>query len=195
MALSFVAASDAETSPGCDLFHWWLFHSVAVSPGCPGRFTEAWPYSSKAAGLNLSTWSFADSMPFLNLSQDLPATHQISVISAYPSRNSRSQCARQELLETLQTTYNRNPVSPGTRVSRQLQSWSDKPAIQTSPLDRKDPNGFHGGTRSITPLLISPHFSKIIIRGANLGVQYRAITSTEVFLQLPTGARAGYLML
>ncbi len=166
--------------------------TLSVSPGCPGRFTEAWPYSSKAAGLNLSTWSFADSMPFPNLSQDLPATHQISLISAYPLRNSRSQCARQELLETRLTTYNRNLVSPGTQVSRQLQCWSDKPAIQTSPLDRKDLNGFHGGTRSITPLLISPHFLKIIIRGSNLGVQYRAIKSTEVFLKLSTGTRAGY---
>jgi len=43
-----------------------LFNPVTVSPGCPARFTEAWPYSLKAAGLNLSTWNFADSMHFLN---------------------------------------------------------------------------------------------------------------------------------
>ncbi|XP_052434215.1 protein FAM83A-like [Carassius gibelio] len=76
-------------------------------------------------------------------------------------RNSTSQCAREE---SLLTNYNRNLVNPGTGVSRQLLSWSDKLAIQTSPLDRKDLSGFHREKRSITPLLISPHFSKIIIR-------------------------------
>ncbi|XP_052475269.1 protein FAM83A-like isoform X2 [Carassius gibelio] len=59
------------------------------------RFTEAWPYSSKAAGLNLSTWSFVDSTPFLNQSKDLPAMQWILLISAYPLRNSRSRWARQ----------------------------------------------------------------------------------------------------
>ncbi|XP_026140879.1 protein FAM83A-like [Carassius auratus] len=79
-------------------------------------------------------------------------------------RNSTSQCAREELPETLLTNYNRNLVNPGTGVSRQLMSGSDNLVIQTSPLDRKDLSGFHREKRSITPLLISPHFSKIIIR-------------------------------
>lgn len=164
-------------SLGCEFFHWCLFNPVTVSPGCPGRFTEAWPYSSKAAVLNLLTWSFADSTHFLTQCQDIPGKHQILLISTYPSRNSRSRYGQQEFPETLLTT-NRNLISQVTRVSRLVLSWSGRPAIQVSPLDHKDLNGFHGGTRSIIPLLVRPPSSKIIWE-AKPGAQYRGNTSTD----------------
>ncbi len=110
--------------------------TLSVSPGCPGRFTEAWPYSSKAAGLNLSTWSFADSMPFPNLSQDLPATHQISLISAYPLRNSRSQCARPGITGNTpdhQQQKPRKPRNPSFPTAPVLVRQTSYPNVTTGP--------------------------------------------------------------